>query len=327
MELGMRSSIKSLIKRAFLAILAILWLSPQVSAAFLEALWGARPAALAGAFTATADDANAPAYNPAGVSLITRNEITFMYARLFAGVNLYSGEDTSRLGMGFFSYSPSIKNKAYGSYAISWTNLAATNLYREDSFALSIADSYQFDSVQTAPILSYGTNLKLLRRSFSTDLRTDQDPVFRSGRDSSALTFDAGLILRPNWSVLPGLNLGLAGQNLTEPNIGLADRDRVPLRVSFGVAYHDAALPLINPSLEVARRNGRTLITGAWEAWLSKDTLAFRVGANEDEIGSGLGYKFRLSNKMQMRLDYAILWPLNVEGTTGSHRVSISTAF
>ena len=323
----MKFNRKNMIKIALLMAFLLGSFHVQVSAAFLEALWGARPAALAGAFTATADDANAPAYNPAGVSLVTQNELTFMYARLFSGVNLYSGEDTSRLGLGYFSYVPTIKDKAFGSYAISWTNMAATNLYREDSFALTVADSYEFDSLDTAPILSYGANIKLLKRSFSTDIRTNQDPVFNSGRDSSALTLDAGIILRPNLSVLPGLNVGLAGQNLTEPNIGLNAQDRVPLRLSFALAYHDPSMPLVNPSFEIGRRNGRTLVTGAWEAWMAKDTLAFRLGANADEIGSGLGYKFQIMKKMQMRFDYAILWPLNVEGTSGSHRVSISSAF
>src|SRR5205823_6558358 len=133
---------------------------------FQESLWGARPAALVGAYTALADDSNSPAYNPAGISLMTQSEITFMYARLFNGVNFYTGEDTSRLGLGYFSYAPRIKDKAYGSYAISWTNFAATNLYREDTFSLTVADSYQFDSLHTAPIFSYGANLKFLRRAF-----------------------------------------------------------------------------------------------------------------------------------------------------------------
>jgi hypothetical protein len=282
---------------------------------------------LAGAFTALADDANAPTYNPAGISFITQNEVTFMYARLFTNTNFYSGNDTSRLGLGYFSYVPSIRNKAYGSYAISWTNLVATNLYREDAFTISVADSYQFDRLRNAPILAYGANIKLLRRSFSTDERTDADPVFKGGRDSSALTLDAGLLLRPQLALLPGLRFGAAAQNITRPNIGLSAEDRVPMKLSLGAAYQDPALPLLGPSLEVSRRGGRTLVGGGWEAWVAKDILAVRVGGNADEFGGGIGYKFQLFNKTAMQLDYGLLWPLNVEGTSGSHRVSISASF
>ena len=299
-----------------------------VNAAFQENLWGARPAALAGAFTAVADDANAPAYNPAGVSLLTQNELTFMYAQLYTGVNFYAGQnDTSRLGLGYFSYVPKIDDGAYGSYAISWTNFVATNLYREDSFSLSAADSYQFESVGNKPILSYGLNLKMLRRSFSTDSRTDQDPVFSGGRDSTAITGDIGLLLQPNFRLMPGLRFGFAGQNVTRPNLGLASSDQVPARYSFGVAYHQPSFPLFNPAVEISHRGSRTMVAGSWEAWVSPEVLALRVGGNADELSGGIGYQFELFSKLRLKLDYALIWPLNVDGSSGSHRVSISTSF
>ncbi len=323
----MKFATLTVVKCSLIAALAWTGFSSVASAAFQEALWGARPAALVGAYSALADDANAPAYNPAGISMVEKNELTFMYARLFSGVNFYAGQDTSRLGLGYFSYVPTIKDKKYGSYAISWTNFAATNLYREDSFSLSVADSYQFESLPSKSILSYGTNLKFLKRSFSPDQRTDQDPVFRDGPDSSAMTVDLGLQFRPNVASFPGLRFGMTGQNLTEPNIGLSATDRVPMRLSVGVAYKDAALPLIGPAFELSRRNGRTLVTGAWESLMAHETLAFRFGANADEVGGGVGYQFRLLSKMMMRFDYAIIWPLNVDGTNGSHRVSISSSF
>ncbi len=299
-----------------------------VEAAFQENLWGARPAALGGAFTAVSDDANAPAYNPAGIALLTQSELTFMYARLYSGVNFYAGQnDTSRLGLGFFSYVPKIADGAYGSYAISWTNFVASNLYREDSFSLSAADSYQFESVGTKPILSYGANLKMLRRSFSTDSRTDADPVFKGGRSSTALTGDIGLLLQPNFRIFPGLRFGFAGQNVNSPNIGLAQTDRVPARYSLGVAYRHSAFPLFNPSVEVSKRHGRTLVSGSWEAWVAPEVLALRFGGNADELGGGIGYQFDLFSRLKMKLDYALIWPLNVQGTNGSHRVSITTSF
>ena len=110
--------------------LFLLLLSVPVSAAFQEALWGARPSGMAGAFTALADDANAPAYNPAGISLLRKNEATFMYAQLYSGVNFNAGSDKSNLGLGYFSFAPQIKEQRYGSYAVSLTNLVATNRSR-----------------------------------------------------------------------------------------------------------------------------------------------------------------------------------------------------
>jgi hypothetical protein len=319
--------VKTLWFSAFLFSSVFVW-APLAEAAFQENLWGARPAALGGAFTAISDDANAPAYNPAGVSLLTQSEMTFMYARLYSGLNFYAGQDdTSRLGLGYFSFVPKIAEGKYGSYAISWTNFVASNLYREDSVSLSAADSYQFESVRNKPILSYGANLKFLKRSFSTDTRTDSDPVFSSGRTSSALTGDLGLLFQPNFRLMPGLRIGAAAQNFTEPDLGLQQTDRVPARYSLGVAYSQPSYPLFNPSVEISKRDDRTLVSGAWEAWVSPETLALRFGGNADQLGGGIGYHFNLFSRLRFKLDYALLWPLNVEGTNGSHRVSITTSF
>src|SRR5437868_6144296 len=102
---------------AFIGFILLAGLCTLSHAAFQESLWGARPAALAGAYTALADDADSPAYNPAGITWTTQNDMTFMYARLFTGVNLNAGDQNSNLGLGYFSYVPNIKKKAYGSYA------------------------------------------------------------------------------------------------------------------------------------------------------------------------------------------------------------------
>jgi hypothetical protein len=309
------------------AVIALILSNVSAYAAFQEALWGARPAALAGAFTALADDANAPAYNPAGISLLDRNEITFMYAQLYSGLNLYAGEDTSRLGLNYFSFAPSIKDKEYGSFAFSWSNFTATNLYREDSFTLTWADARQFEAMNAHPIFAYGANLKLLRRAFSTDSRTDNDPVFRSNRDSNALSADVGAIYRPDMKILPGLKVGANIQNINEPDMGLQTTDRVPARYTVGVAYQDLKYRWFNPALDISRRRGRTLVAGAWEGWFVKNTLAFRFGGDKTQLTGGMGYQFMILDSTVIRLDYAILWPLEIEDTNGSHRISLTTSF
>lgn len=297
-------------------------------AAFQEDLWGARPAGMAGAFTALADDANAPAYNPAGISYIDHHEFTMMYAQLFTGVDLQVGQtETSKLGLGYFSYVPQIKNRQYGSFGISWSNFVASNLLREDAFTLTYANNFTVDTLEQKPMFAYGANLKMLTRSFSTDSRTSNDSVFNGGRKADAYTGDIGLMAHPNFALLPGLKFGLAAQNITEPNIGLKDTDRVPAKYTLGVAYQDLRFRLLNPSLDISKRDDRTLVTMGWEGWMMKDAFAFRLGGNEDELAGGLGYQFKLKDGLFMRLDYALLWPLAVEGTSGSHRLSLTIDF
>ena len=297
-------------------------------AAFQESLWGARPAGLAGAFTALADDANAPAYNPAGISFISHNEMTVMYAQLYTGLTLNAGQgQTSKLGLGYFSFVPQIKNREYGSFGISWSNFTATNLIKEDAFTLTYADNIKFESLSENPILAYGANLKFLSRSFSPDNQSANDRVFQSGKKANAIAGDLGLMVRPNFPLIPGLKFGTSAQNINRPDIGLEKTDRVPEKYTVGVAYQDLKFRLLNPALDLSRRNGRTLVTMAWEGWMMRDAFAFRVGGNEDQLGGGLGYQFRLFNGVFMRLDYSLLWPLDVEGTSGNHRFSLTTNF
>src|SRR4051812_4313642 len=96
-------------------------LSPLAQAAFLDDGWGARPIGMGGAFTAIADDSNAPLYNPAGIVQVQWNEVSAMYAQLFSGLTLYSGNsttggDTSHLDQSYLSYVS--KPSRYGSFGI-----------------------------------------------------------------------------------------------------------------------------------------------------------------------------------------------------------------
>src|SRR5581483_2209037 len=118
-----------------------LFLSPA-RAAFQNDGWGARPVGMAGAFTALSDDANAPLYNPAGLTQVQWNEVSAMYARLFTGLTLYSGNDstggdTVHLDESYLAYVS--KNSKLGSFGLSWSNFNTTHLYREDTVTLSYA--------------------------------------------------------------------------------------------------------------------------------------------------------------------------------------------
>ncbi len=281
---------------------------------------------MAGVFTALADDANAPSYNPAGIALLQRTEITLMYAQLFTGLDLRAGADQSKLGLGYFSFVPQIQNKRFGSYGLSWTNFVASNLYREDTFSFTAADARAWNrSNGREMVLAYGANLKLLRRSFTAS-PSNPDPVFAGGGESDAVTADLGVIVRPNFSLLPGLKFGFSGQNVTSPDIGLHETDRVPSRYALGIAYQDLKYQWFNPAIDVSRRNGETLIGAAWEGWFAKNALAMRVGGDRTQLAGGLGYQFLIRSTV-VRFDYAILWPLEIEGTNGSHRISLTTSF
>jgi hypothetical protein len=299
-------------------------------AAFVEEDWGARPVGMGGAFTAIADDSNAPLYNPAGIVQVQWNELSAMYSQLFTGLTLYSGNtttgnDISHLGQTYLSYVS--RPTPYGSFGISYANFSATHLYREDTVDLTYA-KYLGDFF---PVLdsawAFGVNAKYLRHSFTLDAATVNDPVFQGGSSASAMTMDAGILWKPEEGRLEGWRVGLTGQNLTSPNIGLQSADRVPAEGRLGFAYQSKQRPWLVPALDLTTRSGVMGVNGGLESWLFHDTLGLRAGGNNNEGSAGISYYQPLSKKTGFRLDYSFTAPFSVEGTTGSHRLQLTVYF
>ena len=112
-----------------LAALMTVLLPCALFAAFKDSGWGVRPLGMAGAFTAVADDSNAPLYNPAGLARVKQEEFSLMSAKLYSGLN---GVD---IGLNYLSYVRDISDK-YGGFGIAWAALASPTLYREDTVSL-----------------------------------------------------------------------------------------------------------------------------------------------------------------------------------------------
>ncbi len=301
----------------FLAILMFTF-SGLLHAAFQDAGWGARPVGMGGAFAAIADDSNASLFNPAGLTQVQSHEFSAMYARLFSGLTLYSGDDTVRLGQSYLAYAS--KPTKFGSLGLSWANFTTTHLYREDSVALSWAKPVMDG-------LSVGTNVKYLRRSLALDARTVNDPVFSGGNDASAISLDAGVLYKLQENVFEGLRVGLAAKNINQPNVGFKEKDTVPLEWRLGLAYQANQMPWLVPAFDVTRRRGETGYHGGLESWLFGNTLGLRAGGNKNEASAGLSYFQSVNKKFGFRLDYGFTIPFQVEDTNGSHRFQATLYF
>jgi hypothetical protein len=319
-----------MMKRAtFLTVL--LAVCAPVQAAFLDDGWGARPIGMGGAFTAIADDANAPLYNPAGLVQVQSNELTAMYSVLYSGLTLYSGNDTTggdtvHLGQNYLAYvSKPIDH--IGSFGVTWANFNVSHLYREDTVALSYARTLGDLIPALENNLSLGLNLKYLRHSYTLDSLTNTDSVFAGGSSASAMTLDAGALYKFDQGFLDGLRLGVAGKNLTNPNVGLQQNDLVPIEWRFGTAYQNRQMPWLVPALDVSLRNGIFNTMGGIESWLFGETLGLRAGGNNDEAAAGLSYYQPLGKKFGFRLDYGFTVPFYVQDTNGSHRFQITVYF
>jgi hypothetical protein len=309
-----------------LTVVLCLGIAPRLKAAFQDLDLGARPVGMGGAFSAVADDSNAPLYNPAGIVQIQWNELAATYSNLYSGLTLYSGNDTSQLNQGYFAFAAK-PIPHVGSLEISWANFNVTHLYREDTFALTYARNLGDFIPQLDNALSLGTNLKYLRHSVSLDEATANDPVFSGGDSASALTFDLGVLYHPNEGRLAGLRLALVGENLTRPNIGFREEDRVPIETRFGIAYQTPNVPWLVPSLDISRRDGVTGVAAGVESWLFHNMLGLRGGVNRDEASAGISFYQALGKRYGLRLDYGFTIPFFIEGSGGSHRLALALYF
>ena len=299
---------------------------PPLQAAFLNVDWGARPTGMGGAFSAVADDSNAPQFNPAGIVQVQWNELSANYANLYSGLTLYAGNDTTRLDQSYLAFT-SRPIPHVGSLEISWASFNATHLYREDTVALTYARNLGdfFPVLDNA--LALGMNLKYLRRGVTLDAATAGDPVFAAGDTAHAETVDLGLLYKPQEGMLSGFRFALSGMNLTRPDVGFQAVDRVPMEGRLGIAYQSKERPWLVPALDLSRRGDVTGVAAGLESWLFNNTLGVRGGVNRDEAAAGLSYYQALGKRYGLRLDYGFTIPFFVEGSGGSHRLALALYF
>ncbi|MFH1368560.1 MAG: type IX secretion system membrane protein PorP/SprF [Elusimicrobiota bacterium] len=295
---------------------SIFLLPSVIEGAFKDSGWGARPLGMGGAFTAVADDSNAPLFNPAGISLAGRIEVTFMSAKLFAGL------EGVEVGQNFFSCIYPLGGKR-GDMALSWSSLNSPALYREDSLALSYSRYLQkADNIN----FSLGANFKYLNHEYTLDKRTLNDPVFRSKNAAGNFGLDLGVL-----AVWPenGFSMGVMSKNINQPDIGIKTEDLVPNENALGFSFYQEKMR--NPSLEyftfaidlVSRLKDLDVRAGA-ESWFFNGSFAVRLGYATHSVTSGLGYEFKAGGNTSFVIDYAFAWPLEIEKTVGTHRMGLT---
>ena len=303
-------------------VLSFLILTNSLFGAFSDSGWGVRPMGMGEAFTAVANDSNANIYNPAGIAQPLDKEVSLMSSKLFTGLE---GVD---IGQNFVSYIHPISDKA-GSLGFSWQSLYSQNLYREDTFAISYGRYFDdLLNLKTFDILC-GASVKYLKHGYTTDIRSAGDPVFAAGTQKGAPTADVGfLTLFPE----KGISLGLALRNITSPNVGLQSSDIVPMETALGFAYNKEKMPYIllpqcTLALDLVNRDKKLDYRFGIETWILKGNLCVRSGVNPEEFAFGLGHEMRIFGKTLLEIDYAFTLPLQMEQSTGSHRLGLTLRF
>jgi outer membrane protein OmpA-like peptidoglycan-associated protein len=309
-------------RRAAAFGLAVLLMSAPVFAAFNDDGWGARGAAMGGAYTAVADDSDGFLWNPAAPARLELSQYSFMHSMPFTGM------ESVQIAKNSFSYAHPFLNQASGALGLGWTNLTASSIYREDAAVLSYSRGlYPFtvSDEGSRPYLYGGLNVKYLRSSFTLDQRSAQDPVFAGGSSKEAASADLGLL-----GFFDRFSFGAAAQDVTRPNVGLQATDRVPTTWRIGTAYRQNILFFDDATLsaEYSIRASDKRFHIGWENWFFDRRAAFRAGWNNHAMSFGFGYRMTMPGSWDLNFDYTYQVPFDLQSQgTGSHLFSVSTRF
>ncbi|MFC2061178.1 hypothetical protein ACFLUV_01555 [Elusimicrobiota bacterium] len=325
--------IKSLLNILAAALIMILSVDCTY-AAFRDMKWSARSAGMGGAFTAVSDDSSGILYNPAGIIQADTGEVNLMYAKLFTGL------DKVNLGLSYGAFMYPVEK--IGTIGINWANFASVNQYREDTFTIAYARGLNdlvedFLGKELVPAISIGCNLKYLSHTYKLDKRTVGDPVFENGDSQEGISIDLGIWSRPLPDICSGLTAGVMLKNINQPDLGLKTEDIVPMETRVSAAYKIDNFGGLSDILtcvdfehrkqEWGKDEDKINIHAGVEAWAFNRILAFRMGGNYTEVSAGFSVLAPEDFMLNLKLDYAFLWPLYITETMGTHRVSVSYRF
>ena len=284
---------------------------------FLNLDLSARAAALGGTFVANNDDPDVIFYNPAGLSLLKKNPISFSFVKHLLDINLASlSYSTEWKGVGRIGAAVSYIN--YGTFTQADENGNKTGQFGagETAFILGYSNSLGDDYY-------YGANVKFIYSSIAD-------------RSSTAIALDLGLHYAiPSALTDVGFAILNAGTQITEY---YSTKEDLPFDVVLGVSKKMEHLPL-RLSLDFHNLNANTssffkkfdaFSIGA-EFYLSR-VLSLRFGYNNSvrndlTIGSFAGLAGFNVGIGAIISNYEFDYGFSSMGLVGGlHRISVSTS-
>ena len=274
-----------------------------------------RPLGMGNAFVAVADDINTLYLNPAGLTNLKTWQILFTYSKLYWGV--------SDLSENFIVGGVSLKE--YGSLGVGWYNFNEPSYYKESIISIGLA--YPINGL--LPSLSVGINVKLLNRSYISNVWTSENPYFKDGLSKSGISFGTSVYA----GIIKELSFGLFIDDINTPNMALSGEEKVPMVIRSGFRYSFDKNNFA--TVEFLHRDNQYKIHFGGESSQYKTgdfgILSFRIGggAGSDSYLNftlGLGYKFNIPYiNIGGEFDYGFLFPIGfASGTAGTHKFSLS---
>jgi long-subunit fatty acid transport protein len=264
------------------------------TASFLKLGVGARAVGMAGAYTAIADDVNALAWNPAGLSALEKRELGAMHAEM-----------TEQTRYGFAGYAQPSK---YGTFAVGGVYLDHGNIDGRDANGRPTG---YYSASDQAVSLGFGSRLETGLR-LGANVKYIRGSIAGTSAQSCAFDFGGQYALA---ELGPGVPLlGLAVQNLG-PGLKFQDRtSQLPLTVAVGVGYRmPKGLTMAMDFKQRPHAKQSEFSAGAEYALLTHFALRAGYTTTQAESGSSMGdfsalngFATGLGFKMKgYRLDYS----------------------
>lgn len=275
--------------------------------AVLKAGVGARPLGMGGAFTAVADNADAPYWNPAGLGWVKDSEITTMQTKLSTDADHY-----------YISY---VQPALGGTLGVSWIQVGLGSITQTSS-EVDVHNEVQnisiFSYFSNAYMLSYGKNLNDHISIGLTGKYLTSDMFGISGGQAYGYSLTPGLLLRfaTHDSKLVTIGLKL-DEMINQQSWGTGTVENVPPKLRLGLAYHSPNPGLLAIDISQTMRSNYSPEVSLGYEWLFVNGLSFRAGYSEDGLTAGAG--FAVNNA---RVDYAYVTQKSLS-KDNVHRVSL----
>jgi hypothetical protein len=290
----------------------------DIPAAFVDIGYGARPMGMGGAFVALADDANAVLWNPAGLVLLNRTQLTGMYARQM-GLVPY----------GFVGFAqPVSPRSSLGAGAIS----AGDAALREMTALLSVAH-------RLTPGLSLGLSAKARMATYGNNPGGAWDPDGAGNRQVTGRALGFGIDLGLLYELTDQTSLGLMWRDILAPVDWSASNEAgtaqgggegVPMALVMGTAHRwseDVTMSLsLDRSLhsDGADRLALGYENRLWNLLILRAGYGQEITADPDRLYSlGLGLEHDLSATWNLAFDFAYLF----HDLANTPRVSLTAEF
>jgi hypothetical protein len=278
--------------------------------AVLKAGVGARPLGMGSAFTAIADNVDAPYWNPAGLSQIKNYEISAMQTKLSTDADHY-----------YISY---VMPFLSGGLGLSWIQIGMGSITQTTSTTDAFNEVENlgiFSYYSNAYILAYGQNI-MDNLSFGINAKylTSDMPGLVSIEGGSAYGYSVtpGLLYKPTKYLSIGFKID---EMVNYQKWGTDTEETVPSKYRLGLAYNtlilnsyplilSADLSQINKAGYVAEANGG--------AELTIGQIAFRLGTSDNSLTAGAGF-----GAEHIRIDYAYVTQTALS-KDNVHRVSLT---